>query len=39
MEDSFFAGFAEGRDGGWTYGDPTPAFKVYIAELKGETNE
>ena len=36
MEDSFFAGFAEGRDGGWAYGNPTPAFKVYIASLKGD---
>jgi hypothetical protein len=36
IEDSFFAGFAEGRDGGWVWGDPTPAFKVYIAELKGD---
>ena len=35
IEDSFFAGFAEGRDGGWVYGDPTPAFKVYIANCDG----
>ena len=39
IEDSFFAGFAEGRDGDWVWGDPTPAFKVYIAKLKGQDDE
>lgn len=36
VEDAFFAGFSEGCDGTWVDGDPTPAFKEYLAELKGE---
>lgn len=36
VEDAFFAGFSEGCDGTWVEGDPTPAFKEYLAELKGE---
>jgi hypothetical protein len=40
IEDSFFAGFEEGyQTCHRSCGDPTPAFKVYIAKLKGETNE
>jgi hypothetical protein len=34
MEDvksSFFAGFAEGCDGTWVEGDPTPAWRAYAA--------
>lgn len=30
LQDAFFAGFAEGSDGGWVEGDPTPAWNKYL---------
>ena len=38
VEAAFYEGFCEGRDGGWVWGDPTPAWKKSeaLAELKGQ---
>jgi hypothetical protein len=35
VEAAFYEGFCEGRDGGWVWGDPTPAWKKSdaLAEL------
>lgn len=32
LQDAFFAGFAEGSDGGWVEGDPTPAWNKYLED-------
>jgi hypothetical protein len=41
VEEAFYEGFCEGRDGGWVWGDPTPAWKKSeaLAELKGHGDE
>jgi hypothetical protein len=40
VEAAFYEGFFEGRDGGWVWGDPTPAWKKSdaLAELKGQND-
>lgn len=38
VREAFNEGFQEGRDGGWVWGDPSPAWKESFAlkELKGQ---